>query len=645
MAENTPNLGLKKPLENENADVTVINSNMDLIDRTLGDMASVPTTAKDAAGAISELFTNVSDGKALIASAITDKGVPTDADDSFADMAENIEGIHVGPDTSDATATVGDILTSKTAYGAAGTKLTGTMVNKTGVTINMSTLNDSFGTKDSKIESLEDSAPDNSVTLTLIPDKGFYDGVSSKVKVRLWGFNPRYLASGNTFGWINGSPPPLLGTYTNDADANDNDLLAGKTAYAKGVKKTGTIPIRGGEEFYGWRRAALDQYSSTNGRAHFSIPLGAYLTGAPEQNGKVGVFVDDSNFISANIRKGVSIFGLQGSSLEYGDGSWVPASRFVSLRTATVSELTLMLPYFSSFVVCGGFGFGYSSGTLYKINIQNASIISQISLMAGYIIPSLDNQYIFVTYGAGHDSRLRKYRISDMAQIFDVAVSLYGSGNSPAFFIGEDGFIYVYNGSVGYPSTTSLNIRKYNPDTGGYIYSVHIKGYSGYPDIAPIPWVDYLGNIYHAQSNSTFVKKNPQGTVISSYNSNSEGYEFRDAIGGHSALNRIYVITKNSSGNVLRVLALSSFAVTYTILPKLSKFNPANPGIVYDVRDNSNGSIVNLDNGITQEIHFAGMSGSLMSQMFMDNQRNLWVWQTNSNSTTIKQYKNEYLLG
>ncbi len=141
------------------------------------------------------------------------------------------------------------------------------------------------------------------------------------------------------------------------------------------------------------------------------------------------------------------------------------------------------------------------------------------------------------------------------------------------------------------------------------------------------------------------MKKNPQGTVISSYNSNSEGYEFRDAIGGHSALNRIYVITKNSSGNVLRVLALSSFAVTYTILPKLSKFNPANPGIVYDVRDNSNGSIVNLDNGITQEIHFAGMSGSLMSQMFMDNQRNLWVWQTNSNSTTIKQYKNEYLLG
>jgi|GEM_PF-3407086 len=131
MAETTPNLGLKKPVENEHADVAVINSNMDKIDQTLGDMASVPTTAKDAAGAISELFTNVSDGKALIASAITDKGVPTDANDSFAEMAGNIEGIHVGPDTSDATATAGDILASKTAYGAAGTKLTG-MLSLTG---------------------------------------------------------------------------------------------------------------------------------------------------------------------------------------------------------------------------------------------------------------------------------------------------------------------------------------------------------------------------------------------------------------------------------------------------------------------------------------------------------------------------------
>jgi hypothetical protein len=60
MAETTPNIGLRKPLDNDSADIAVINENMDKIDQALGDMSSVPTTAKDAAGAISELETKIS---------------------------------------------------------------------------------------------------------------------------------------------------------------------------------------------------------------------------------------------------------------------------------------------------------------------------------------------------------------------------------------------------------------------------------------------------------------------------------------------------------------------------------------------------------------------------------------------------------
>lgn len=55
MPEMTPHTGLKKPLESETADISVINENMDKIDSALGDLAGVPTTAKDAAGAITEL--------------------------------------------------------------------------------------------------------------------------------------------------------------------------------------------------------------------------------------------------------------------------------------------------------------------------------------------------------------------------------------------------------------------------------------------------------------------------------------------------------------------------------------------------------------------------------------------------------------
>lgn len=45
---------------------------------------------------IQQLFTSVSNGKTLIASAITDKGIPTDATATFAKMAQNIERIPVG---------------------------------------------------------------------------------------------------------------------------------------------------------------------------------------------------------------------------------------------------------------------------------------------------------------------------------------------------------------------------------------------------------------------------------------------------------------------------------------------------------------------------------------------------------------------
>ena len=54
-----------------------------------------PTTEQVNA-AVSELFTSVSDGKALIASAITDKGVATAQDASFQTMQENILAIQTG---------------------------------------------------------------------------------------------------------------------------------------------------------------------------------------------------------------------------------------------------------------------------------------------------------------------------------------------------------------------------------------------------------------------------------------------------------------------------------------------------------------------------------------------------------------------
>jgi hypothetical protein len=98
--------------------------------------SDIPTAnGSDIQSEIENLKSSVSDGKAQIAAAITDKGVPTSPTDSFATMAANIEAIPVGPDTSDATATAADILAGKVAYGAGDQRLVGTMPNRGAVNI------------------------------------------------------------------------------------------------------------------------------------------------------------------------------------------------------------------------------------------------------------------------------------------------------------------------------------------------------------------------------------------------------------------------------------------------------------------------------------------------------------------------------
>ncbi len=64
------------------------------IDAKVGALSGLNTTAKNnVVAAINELFTSVSDGKALVAGAITDRGVPTPANATFQQMASNVNDI------------------------------------------------------------------------------------------------------------------------------------------------------------------------------------------------------------------------------------------------------------------------------------------------------------------------------------------------------------------------------------------------------------------------------------------------------------------------------------------------------------------------------------------------------------------------
>lgn len=72
------------------------NSSQITVDDTLSTTSTNPVQNKVITARLDEVFQSVSNGKALIASAITDKGVPTQADATFAVMAENISQISGG---------------------------------------------------------------------------------------------------------------------------------------------------------------------------------------------------------------------------------------------------------------------------------------------------------------------------------------------------------------------------------------------------------------------------------------------------------------------------------------------------------------------------------------------------------------------
>ncbi|WP_140397161.1 hypothetical protein [Flavonifractor sp. An82] len=83
------------------------------------------------------------------------------------------------------------------------------------------------------------------------------------------------------------------GIDTSDATAVASDILTGKTAYGASGKITGTIPTQGAQTI-------------TPGTSNKTIASGRYLTGTQTIKG-------DANLVAANIKKGISIFGVAGS--------------------------------------------------------------------------------------------------------------------------------------------------------------------------------------------------------------------------------------------------------------------------------------------------------------------------------------------
>lgn len=108
------------------------------------------------------------------------------------------------------------------------------------------------------------------------------------------------LASGVTAHDKSGAP--IVGTNTNDSNTSDDtatasEILATKTAHARGTALTGTMPNNG---------AVTGTITAVDGE--YTIPQGYH-----DGSGKVSInATEQSKLIAENIRQGVTILGVEG---------------------------------------------------------------------------------------------------------------------------------------------------------------------------------------------------------------------------------------------------------------------------------------------------------------------------------------------